>query len=149
MATLLIIAHSPLASALKAVAAHIYPEAARELRALDVPPQEPPELTEQRLRALLPGEPTSETLMLTDAFGATPSNAAVKLADGVRTRLVAGVNVPMLWRVLCYRNEPLDVLVQRAVQGATQGVIQGATSRPQNQSAPPTPDDQDPNLHHQ
>ena len=49
--------------------------------------------------------------------------------------VVAGVNVPMLWRTLCYgTNEPLDALVARAVAGATQGVMQVTASRPQNQT---------------
>jgi mannose PTS system EIIA component len=56
--------------------------------------------------------------------------------------VVAGVNVPMLWRVLCYAAEPLDLLVTRAVSGATQGVMQVAVSRPQNQSIKPGNDDQ-------
>jgi PTS system mannose-specific IIA component len=52
-----------------------------------------------------------DTLILTDVFGATPCNAAMRVADGVRVRVVTGVNVPMLWRTLCYRDEALDDLV--------------------------------------
>ena len=44
-----------------------------------------------------------------------------------------GVNLPMLLRSVCYRAEPLDALVQRAVVGGTQGVMQVAISAPQNQ----------------
>ena len=41
-----------------------------------------------------------------------------------RVRVVAGANVPMLWRTLCYgTNESLDTLVTRAVAGAKQGVL--------------------------
>ena len=65
--------------------------------------------------------PRSQVLVLADVFGATPCNVAQRLVDGVRSRLVAGVNVPMLLRALCYRNEPLDALVQRAVTGGTAG----------------------------
>jgi PTS system ascorbate-specific IIA component len=78
-----------------------------------------------------------QALILTDVFGATPCNLALKLADGVQVRVVTGVNVPMLWRALCYRNESADDLVARAVAGATQGVMQVAVSRPQNQSVKP------------
>ena len=60
-------------------------------------------------------------LIFTDVFGATPCNIAQRLADGVRVKVVTGVNVPMLWRTLCYRDEPLDALVARAVAGAHAG----------------------------
>src|SRR3546814_17070043 len=38
-------------------------------------------------------------IILTDAFGSTPSNIANKLADDNRIRVVAGVNLPMLIRI--------------------------------------------------
>lgn len=57
-------------------------------------------------------------LVLTDVFGATPCNIAQRLVEGRQARLVTGVNLPMLLRTVCYRAEPLDALVQRAVVGA-------------------------------
>jgi PTS system ascorbate-specific IIA component len=42
----------------------------------------------------------------------------------------------MVWRTLCYRHESLDALVERAVAGATQGVMHVAVARRQNQSLP-------------
>jgi mannose PTS system EIIA component len=44
------------------------------------------------------------------------------------------VNVPMLWRTLCYASEPLDALIGRALAGATQGVMQATPARPQQQA---------------
>jgi PTS system ascorbate-specific IIA component len=70
--------------------------------------------------------------VLTDVFGATPCNAVQALA-GPQVRVLAGVNVPMLWRTLCYADEPLDALVARALSGAGQGVMQVSPTRPQNQ----------------
>jgi mannose PTS system EIIA component len=58
----------------------------------------------------------------------------VSLADGVHVRVVTGVNVPMLWRTLCYADEPLEALVARALAGATQGVMQASPTRPQQQA---------------
>ena len=87
--------------------------------------------------------------MLTDVFGATPCNVAQRLADGVHVRVVAGVNVPMLWRSLCYLGEPLDALVARAVSGASQGVMQVAQTRPQNQVQPPLSNDPNSSRHQQ
>jgi len=78
--------------------------------------------------------PRSQVLVLADVFGATPCNVAQKLVDGVRSRLVAGANLPMLLRAVTYRHEPLDMLVQRAIAGGTAGVMQVAVAAPQNQA---------------
>jgi PTS system ascorbate-specific IIA component len=148
----LIIAHAPLASSLKAVAGHTFPDCATLLEALDVPPDMPVDEIEARARELLARVRNPEALIFTDVFGATPCNVAQRLAssvDGAQVKVVAGVNVPMLWRSLCYADEPLDMLVTRAVAGATQGVIQVATSRPQNQAFKPGANDQSEHHHQQ
>jgi PTS system mannose-specific IIA component len=142
MPGLLIIAHAPLASSLKTVAEHAFPECAARLRALDVAANMPIEEVEAQARQLLDIVRSPDALILTDVFGATPCNVAQRLADGVQVKVVAGVNVPMLWRSLCYGDDTLDAAVARAVAGATQGVMQVATSRPQNQGRKAGGDDQ-------
>lgn len=148
MPGLLIIAHAPLASSLKTVASHAFADCASRLEALDVPPEMALEEIEARAREMLQRVRNPEAIIFTDVFGATPCNVAQRLADGQQVKVVAGVNVPMLWRSLCYADEPLDAVVARAVAGATQGVMQVATSRPQNQTYKPGQDDQD-HRHHQ
>lgn len=149
MTTILIIAHAPLAAALRDVAAHVFPEAARNLLVLDVPPQWDGAAAESAARALLAPTKAAPTLILTDVFGATPCNAAQRLADGQNVRVVAGVNVAMLWRALSYAHEPLETLVARAVAGGTQGVLQLAPQAPQNQSQKPPRHDQEHSDHQQ
>ena len=149
MPGLMIIAHAPLASSLKAVAAHAFPECAQLLQALDVPPDMAPEAVEEIAREMLSRVRTPEVLILTDVFGATPCNVAQRLGDGALVRVIAGINVPMLWRTLCYLNEPLDAVVMRAMSGATQGVMQVATSKPQNQTPKPGAHDQVHSQHQQ
>ena len=148
MASLFIVAHTPLASALKAVAGHAYPEVAGVMQAFDVGPADSPETVELRLRTALAAGPVEDVLILADVFGATPCNAALRVADGVHTRVVAGVNVPMLWRALCYAHEPLEALVTRAVAGGAQGVMQVAVQPPQNQPVNSLPHDPT-HAHHQ
>ncbi|HMN78250.1 MAG TPA: PTS fructose transporter subunit IIA [Burkholderiaceae bacterium] len=133
MPGILIIAHAPLASALKAVAMHAYPDCARRIEVLDVDAADTVEAVEARARAQLQRVLTPDAVVFTDVFGATPCNAALRLADSPRVRVLAGVNVPMLWRSLCYENDTLDALVVRAMNGATQGVMQAAAPRPPNQ----------------
>jgi len=149
MAGLLVIAHAPLATALRAVAEHVYPDCAGSLAAFDVPADMPVEQVEAQAAALLSSMNASETLILTDVFGATPCNVALRLADGVRVKVVTGVSVPMLWRSLCYVNEPLDSLVARALAGATQGALQVSPTRPQNQARNASDPDAKDNRHDQ
>ena len=148
MAAVLLIAHAPLASALLSVAGHCYEEKGHLFEAIDVEPTMPAETVEALARAALARLNSPEVLVLTDVFGATPCNVAQRLSDGVNVRVVAGVNVPMLWRSLCYLGEPLDALVARAVSGASQGVMQVAQTRPQNQTLSPITNDSN-NARHQ
>lgn len=130
---LLIIAHAPLASALRKCVLHVFPDAGQAVAALDVMPNVPPEESLSQARILMSQLGTRHTLVVTDIFGATPCNVASKLVDGVRSRLIAGVNLPMLLRAMSYRSESLDALVARAVAGGTQGVIQVAITAPHHQ----------------
>lgn len=138
MTHILLLAHAPLATALRQVAEHVFPDCAASLDAIDVEPGATPEQLDaslgEHLRRL-GGD--MEVLILVDTFGASPSNAASRVADGQRVRMVTGVNVPMLWRTLCYRAEPLDSLVERAVAGGVQGVVQVSLPRRQHQSTGP------------
>ncbi|MET3497249.1 PTS sugar transporter subunit IIA [Variovorax boronicumulans] len=137
MNSILIIAHSPFAQALRQCALHVFPDCEQAVVALDVLPNVSPEETLAAARITLQQQlhaPRSQVLVLADVFGATPCNVAQKLVDGVHSRLVAGVNLPMLLRAVTYRHEPLDTLVQRAIAGGTAGVMQVAVAAPQNQA---------------
>ena len=144
---ILIISHAPLASALKACVLHVYPEVAESVLAMDVPPDAPLESLVATARLLIASIHSENVLVLTDVFGATPCNVALKIVDGYRSRLVAGVNVPMLLRTVNYRHEPLDVLVERAIAGGTQCIMQVALTAPQNQNR--KSNDQIHHNHHQ
>lgn len=151
MARIVIVAHTPLAGSLLAVAQHAFPEAAGSISAVDVVPGAGLEAVEAQVRAALaPSLARGEdVIVLADVFGATPCNAALAAADGARVRVVAGVNVPMLWRTLCYATLPLDELVGRAVAGASQGVMHVAVPRRQNQGHNPAAHDPDQHHHQQ
>ncbi|HZN47709.1 MAG TPA: PTS fructose transporter subunit IIA [Ramlibacter sp.] len=138
MNAILLIAHAPLANALRQCALHVFPDCGASVMAIDVQPNLSPEETLGTARIALDQlarQPQVQgVLVLADIFGATPSNVAQKLVDGVASRLITGVNLPMLLRAVSYRHEPLDTLVSRAVVGGTQGVMQVAITAPQNQS---------------
>ncbi|HQR86719.1 MAG: PTS fructose transporter subunit IIA [Burkholderiales bacterium 35-55-47] len=131
---ILIIAHAPLAQALRDCALHVYAECSADVVAIDVQADAQPEDT--LIQAIDAAGASLDTglLVLTDIFGATPANVAQKLVAGSNAKLIAGVNLPMLYRAVCYRHEPLDALVARALTGGTQGVMQVAITAPQNQN---------------
>lgn len=73
------------------------------------------------LRELDKGE---GVLVLTDLFGATPSNVVSDLEHGRRIARVSGLNLPMLLRVLTYCSEcELEKLCQVAYEGGRLGVV--------------------------
>ena len=130
---ILIIAHAPLASALRQCVLHVFPDGSKGMAAFDVQANVAPEETLVGASRALNLLDTPQILVLTDVFGATPCNVAQKLVDGVNSKLITGVNLPMLLRAVTYRNESLDALVARAMAGGTQGIMQVATTAPQNQ----------------
>lgn len=62
-------------------------------------------------------------VILTDIYGATPANVARKLLVPGRVEGIAGVNLPMLLRVLTYREKDMPTLVERAITGGCEGVL--------------------------
>ncbi|OJV60289.1 MAG: PTS fructose transporter subunit IIA [Burkholderiales bacterium 68-10] len=123
MNAVLLIAHAPLAHALRECALHVFADAGDDIGALDVDAHEPPEQTLARAQALRARWGERPVLVLTDVLGATPCNVAQRLADGERTQLLAGVNLPMLLRAITYRAEPLAAMAQRALDGGVRGVV--------------------------
>jgi len=74
----------------------------------------------RRARALDDGD---GVLVLTDLYGSTPSNIAASLAGNGAVRVVAGLNLPMLVRVLNYPAEDLPNLAEKAVSGGNRGIL--------------------------
>ena len=124
MTRILLLAHAPLAGALAELARHTYSECAAQVQTLDIAPDESLEQATARLRALLLAGDGVPTLVLVDVPGATPSNALqALLPEFPQVRAVSGLNTPMLWRTLCYRDAGPDELAERAEAGGTRGIM--------------------------
>jgi PTS system mannose-specific IIA component len=123
MAGILIIAHAPFATALRECVAHIYGGLPARIGVIDVTPDcDPAQIVALAHREIERLKEDNGALVMTDMFGATPSNIAGRLAAIPDVRVVAGVNLPMLVRAVCYRATPLDTLVDKALAGATKGI---------------------------
>ena len=124
MIGILIIAHGTLGESLMHCASHVLNKRPPRLRQLGITAQDDPLLLLPQARALVKElDSGSGVLILSDMYGGSPSNIAAKLIVPGRVEGVAGVNLPMLIRVLTYRDRTLPVLLTKAVSGGCEGVL--------------------------
>ena len=67
-------------------------------------------------------DPELGLLVLTDLFGSTPSNIATTI-EHRNTRVIAGLNLPMLIRVMNYAHLNLENLANKALSGGRDGIM--------------------------
>ena len=124
MIGILLVSHGAFAESLIHSASHVLGKRPVYLRQLGVTVHDDPDalipVAEDLIRFLDQG---AGVLVMTDIFGATPSNIAVKLLRPGKVEGIAGVNLPMLIRALTYREEPLEAVLEKALSGATEGVM--------------------------
>jgi PTS system ascorbate-specific IIA component len=128
MAGIIIVAHTPLASALLEFVGHIYGQVPEHIFAVNVPPHEDSKITLNKLQELVDSlHSENEVLVITDIMGATPSNVASRLMNqsnhSCEIQVLTGVNLPMLLRAVSHRHEPLTEIVEKSLQGGQQGVM--------------------------
>ena len=130
MIGILIISHGTLGDALIHAASHVLGTRPQAVRHLGVAVDDDPEAVLPRARKLLKELDSGQgVLVLSDIYGATPGNIALRLLERGRVAGVAGVNLPMLVRALTYRNEPLAAVVDKALSGGREGVVNMKTDR--------------------
>lgn len=61
-------------------------------------------------------------IFISDIYGSTPSNIAQKIASKYQSHLICGVNLPMVIRLLNYREENQESLIEKALDGACKGI---------------------------
>ena len=124
MIGILIISHGALGNSLIHAASHVLGTRPVAVRELGVTVRDDPELVLPRAQDLVRELDAGDgVLVLTDVYGATPGNIAMRLLEKGRVEGVAGVNLPMLVRALTYRNEPLVTVVEKALSGGVAGVL--------------------------
>jgi len=138
MIGILIVAHGSLADSLVDCAAHVLGKRSENLATLDFTGHADPDERIKALQALLADLDEGDgILVLTDVYGATPSNTLCRLLEPAHIEGVSGVNLPMLIKALNYRESlPLPQLVSRIVEGGrnsinhiTEAMCHAATGR--------------------
>jgi PTS system mannose-specific IIA component len=123
MVGLLIVSHGAFGESLIHCASHVLGKRPLYLRQLGVTIHDDPDailpVAEDLIRFLDQG---AGVLVFTDIYGATPSNIASRILKPGRVEGLAGVNLPMLIRALTYRDEPLEILIDKALSGGVEGV---------------------------
>ncbi|MEO8442851.1 MAG: PTS fructose transporter subunit IIA [Betaproteobacteria bacterium] len=124
MIGILIITHGTLGESLIHCASHVLNKRPPRLKQLGVTAQDDPALLLPQARALVKElDDGAGVLILSDMYGGTPSNLAAKLVVPGKIEAVAGVSLPMLIRVLTYRDRDLQTIVTKAISGGCEGVI--------------------------
>ncbi len=124
MIGLFLITHSSYGESLIQCACHVLNKRPPQIAQIGISAQDDPldalPLAEQMLKLVDTGK---GVLIMTDIFGATPANIAMKLLKPGTVEGIAGVNLPMLLRALTYRDKGMETLITRAVAGGRDGVL--------------------------
>jgi mannose PTS system EIIA component len=124
MIGILIVAHGAFGEALIHSASHVLGKRPLLVRQVGVTVHDDPEAILPQARDLVRQlDDGGGVLVLTDIYGATPGNIALRLLEPGRVEGIAGVNLPMLIRALTYREQGLALTVEKALSGGTAGVI--------------------------
>ncbi len=124
MIGILIIAHDTLPESLVRTVTHVLGARPPLFDALSVAARDDPldlvPMARRRVEAVDGGR---GVLLISDLYGASPCNLAVKLLEPPRIEGVAGASLPMLIRALTYRDKDMPTLVIKAISGARDGAM--------------------------
>ena len=124
MIGIFLITHGSLGESLVQCACHVLNKRPPQIAQLGVSGQDDPldalPLAREMMKLVDSGR---GVLLLTDIFGATPSNIALKLLEPGRVEGVSGASLPMLLRALNYREKDMETLVTKTVAGGRDGVM--------------------------
>jgi len=124
MIGLFLITHSSPGESLIQCACHVLNHRPQQILQLGVAAQDDPLDALPLAREMLKLVDTGKgVLIMTDIFGATPANIALKLLQPGRVEGIAGVNLPMLLRALNYREKDMKTLLAKTASGGRDGVL--------------------------
>ena len=135
MIGILLVTHNGLGNSLVDCVRHVMGGIPVNLKSLSVLAEDDPQHKLDEARRLVAELDTgSGVLLLSDLFGATPSNIAQQLCAPGRVEGIAGVSLPMLLRAISYSGKPLAEAAQKALDGGRDCVV-FLTQTPKNHNA--------------
>lgn len=122
---ILLVTHPGIGASLLNVATRLLRQLPLKTEAFEVPfDVDPEQLLAQASAALRRVDGGDGVLLLTDLYGASPSNLAARLAQlGTPVRRVSALSLPMLLRVMNYSDQGLNDLPAVAAAGTRNGAI--------------------------
>ncbi|HLX52554.1 MAG TPA: PTS sugar transporter subunit IIA [Aquella sp.] len=124
MVTIIVIAHLEIANSLVSCAEHILAKRVVNLHVIPVRKTEDVEHVLNRAEEFISRQSDErQILLLTDLFGATPSNIASKLIRPGKIEMITGLNMPMLLRAISYTEYDLQTCVEKAIEGGKNGIL--------------------------
>lgn len=114
----LLVAHKPLASAFKSVVNDIFCGDLEAVEAVDIDSDQDRQLQLEQLKKAWNSIETEQKVVLLDTFGATPGNVVCAFAKENNCECIAPLSLPLLMKLLCYRSQPLEVLMQKACEAS-------------------------------
>ena len=127
MAGILLVTHNGLGDSFVDCVRHVLGDIPPNLKVLSVRAGEDPQLKLAEGKALINQlETDGGVLILADVYGATPSNIGRQLCHAEHVLGVAGLNLPMLLRVVCSTEKSLPELAKIAVEGGRECIVQMA-----------------------
>ena len=120
----LLITHPGVATVLRNTARNMLGQCFLQTAVLEVPLDAPPEIIRQQAIDIIDKLDQGDgVLILSDILGSTPCNIARSLHGKHHLRLVTGLNLPMLVRVLNYVDLDLQNLASKAATGGRDGIV--------------------------
>jgi mannose PTS system EIIA component len=119
MIGLVLVTHGHLADEFRAALEHVVgPQ--QQIATISVGPEDDMEQRRQEIIEAIGSVDTGAgVVLLTDMFGGTPSNLAISVMNGANVEVVAGINLPMLIKLVSVRDTAL--LEQAVVQAQDAG----------------------------
>lgn len=116
---IVIVSHGKLADAFVEVTEHVVGKQS-QMKAVGIGPDDDAEVARNRIVAAVKEVATGEgVVVLTDMFGGTPSNLAISVMKTEDIEVIAGVNLPMMIKLVSARGKvPMAEAVNQAQEAA-------------------------------
>lgn len=120
---ILLVTHQKIASSLLEVALTIVNDNLKNIEYIEIPMDASLNSMEDEIHNKLDKLDTENgILILTDMYGGTPSNLANKFIKNKNIKLISGLNLPMLVKIINYRKLSLDDLILKALSGGKDSI---------------------------